>query len=219
MLDSARSTPTLVAAGSREGPAIARHRLGARLRRLREERSLRLEDVAAHVGVRPSSMSRIETGEAPARAAYLSIMLDLYQVTDPAERAELTNLAWESSRKDWLARCHDILPPGAEMIHGVPGIKSFWLQAITSLDVKDASLTTVSAMRSAVGSIMSRVTVSITPPQPSTRLNGGGCMHRQSNISTVRATSPAFIARNASLMSPRRPRRLTISSSFSRTWR
>jgi ketosteroid isomerase-like protein len=38
-----------------------------------------------------------------------------------------------------------ILPPGAEMIRGLPGIQSFWLQAITSLDVKEASLTTVSA--------------------------------------------------------------------------
>jgi ketosteroid isomerase-like protein len=38
-----------------------------------------------------------------------------------------------------------ILPPGAEMIHGVPGIKDFWLQAIKGLDGKDASLTTVSA--------------------------------------------------------------------------
>jgi ketosteroid isomerase-like protein len=38
-----------------------------------------------------------------------------------------------------------ILPPGADLIQGVPAIKSFWLQAITSLDVKDASLTTVSA--------------------------------------------------------------------------
>ena len=41
----------------------------------------------------------------------------------------------------------------------------------------------------------------------------------QSNVKTVRATSPAFIARNASLMSSRRPRRLTISSSSSRPWR
>jgi hypothetical protein len=38
----------------------------------------------------------------------------------------------------------------------------------------------------------------------------------QSKVSTVRATSPAFIARNASLMSPSRPRRVTISSSKSR---
>jgi len=38
----------------------------------------------------------------------------------------------------------------------------------------------------------------------------------QSNIRTVRATSPAFIARKASLRSSRRPRRVTISSSRSR---
>jgi len=41
----------------------------------------------------------------------------------------------------------------------------------------------------------------------------------QSNVSTVRATSPAFIARKASLMSSSRPRRVTISSSSSRPWR
>jgi ketosteroid isomerase-like protein len=38
-----------------------------------------------------------------------------------------------------------ILPPGVDMIQGIAGIKSFWLKAITGLDVKDASLTTVSA--------------------------------------------------------------------------
>jgi len=41
----------------------------------------------------------------------------------------------------------------------------------------------------------------------------------QSNIRTVRATSPAFIARKASLTSSRRPRRVIISSSFSRPCR
>jgi ketosteroid isomerase-like protein len=38
-----------------------------------------------------------------------------------------------------------ILPPGSDIIQGIAGIKSFWLSAITSLDVKDASLSTVSA--------------------------------------------------------------------------
>ena len=38
-----------------------------------------------------------------------------------------------------------ILPPGAEMIVGLAGIQRFWEQAITGLDVKDASLATVSA--------------------------------------------------------------------------
>ena len=39
----------------------------------------------------------------------------------------------------------NILPPGADMIHGMAGIKNFWLKAIVTLDVKDASLTSVSA--------------------------------------------------------------------------
>jgi ketosteroid isomerase-like protein len=38
-----------------------------------------------------------------------------------------------------------ILPPGSDMIQGIAGIKSFWLSAINSLDVKNASLSTVSA--------------------------------------------------------------------------
>jgi hypothetical protein len=41
----------------------------------------------------------------------------------------------------------------------------------------------------------------------------------QLKVSTVRATSPAFIARKASLMSSRRPRRLTSSSNRSRPCR
>jgi ketosteroid isomerase-like protein len=38
-----------------------------------------------------------------------------------------------------------ILPPGADMIHGVAAIKNFWQQAILGLDVQDASLVTVTA--------------------------------------------------------------------------
>jgi hypothetical protein len=49
--------------------------------------------------------------------------------------------------------------------------------------------------------------------------SAAGMSGPQSSISTMRAISPAFIARNASLMSPRRPRRVTISSSMSRPWR
>jgi ketosteroid isomerase-like protein len=38
-----------------------------------------------------------------------------------------------------------ILPPGGDIIQGIAAIKNFWLKAIVTLDVKDASLTTVSA--------------------------------------------------------------------------
>ena len=110
---SAGRTEPGVVAGSREGPAIVRHRLGARLRSLREARSVRLEDVAAHVGVRPSTLSRMETGEAPVKASFLKVILDLYGVSDPDEREELAGLARGSSHQDWLARYHGVLPPGA----------------------------------------------------------------------------------------------------------
>src|SRR5271170_5113598 len=38
-----------------------------------------------------------------------------------------------------------ILPPGADIIKGLAAIKDFWLQTISGLDIKDASLATVSA--------------------------------------------------------------------------
>jgi hypothetical protein len=47
----------------------------------------------------------------------------------------------------------------------------------------------------------------------------GQFIDAQSKVRTVRATSPAFIARNASLMSPSVPRRVIISSSSNRPWR
>jgi transcriptional regulator with XRE-family HTH domain len=95
------------------GPAIPRRRLGAELRRLREARSLKLEDVAPSLGVAPSTLSRIETGKAPARVSYLSLMLDLYGVAGPEQREALARLARQGQQKGWWAGHADALPPGA----------------------------------------------------------------------------------------------------------
>jgi hypothetical protein len=59
--------------GGLTGPIIRRHRLGAELRRLREVRSLRMEDVVGELGVTESTLSRIETGLAPARTSYVLV--------------------------------------------------------------------------------------------------------------------------------------------------
>ena len=56
-------------AGQECGPVMPRRRLGAELRRLREARFFRLEDVASVLDVAPSTLSRIETGKAPARTS------------------------------------------------------------------------------------------------------------------------------------------------------
>ena len=94
------------------GPTIRRRRLGADLRRLREQGSLRLEEVAQHLGVAPSTLSRIETGKAPTRTSYLTIMLDLYGVDDPEQRRQFMDSAREGQRKGWWAGSDELLPAG-----------------------------------------------------------------------------------------------------------
>ena len=103
----------VAADGWSDDPVIRRHRLGAELRRLREARSLRIGDVIAELGVAPSTLSRIETGLAPARTSYVSTLLRLYGVTDPAERRRLTDLAREGQRKGWWTYYEQLLPTGA----------------------------------------------------------------------------------------------------------
>ena len=95
------------------GPTVRRRRLGTDLRRLREQRSLRLEEVASQLGVAPSTLSRIETGKAPTRTSYLALMLDLYGVDDLDRRRLFMDLAREGQRKGWWAEFDDLLPAGA----------------------------------------------------------------------------------------------------------
>ena len=91
---------------------IRRHQLGAKLRRLREARSLRLADAAGQLGIAASTLSRIETGKAPTRLSYLTLLLDLYAVTDAGQRHALTELARDGRRAAWWTPYRDVLPPG-----------------------------------------------------------------------------------------------------------
>lgn len=101
------------------GPTVRRRRLGSELRRLREARSIKLEEVAERLGLAPSTLSRIETGKAPTRSAYLSSMLEFYGVTDPAQRQMLTEMAREGHRKGWWAVWEDVLPTGFNIYVGL----------------------------------------------------------------------------------------------------
>src|SRR5580658_46456 len=107
------AAPIRATATRPDSTLIGRHRLGGYLRSLRHARSLRLEEVAAELGIAPSTLSRIETGQAPARTSYVSIMLDLYAVDDPDRRRFLADLAREGQRKGWRTIYQDLLPTGA----------------------------------------------------------------------------------------------------------
>ena len=111
------------------GPTVRRRRLGTELRKLRESNGYKLEEVAAQLGVAPSTLSRIETGKAPTKSAYLNQMLEMYGVTDPAQRQVLVDMAREGHRKGWWAAYDDVLPSGFDIFVGLEaettGIRSY----------------------------------------------------------------------------------------------
>jgi len=101
------------------GPTVRRRRLGTELRKLRESNGFKLEEVAAQLGVAPSTLSRIETGKAPTKSAYLNQMLEMYGVADAGQRQVLVDMAREGHRKGWWAAYDDVLPSGFDIYVGL----------------------------------------------------------------------------------------------------
>jgi transcriptional regulator with XRE-family HTH domain len=101
------------------GPTVRRRRLGTELRRLRDKSGYKLEEVAAQLGVAPSTLSRIETGKAPTKSAYLNQMLEMFGVHDTAQRQVLVDMAREGHRKGWWAEYDDVLPSGFDIYVGL----------------------------------------------------------------------------------------------------
>jgi transcriptional regulator with XRE-family HTH domain len=119
------------------GPTVRRRRLGSELRRLREDHSIKLEEVADRLGVAASTLSRIETGKAPTKSVYLSAMLEMYGVTDPSQRQVLVDMAREGHRKGWWSVYDDVLPTGFGIYVGLEaeaaGLRSFEGEVVQGL--------------------------------------------------------------------------------------
>jgi transcriptional regulator with XRE-family HTH domain len=64
----------------RRSPTIRRRRLGAELRRLREDAGITIDVVADRLGCSTSKVSRIETGHTSATPRDVKDMLDVYAV-------------------------------------------------------------------------------------------------------------------------------------------
>lgn len=119
------------------GPTVRRRRLGTELRKLRETSGFKLEEVAAELGVAPSTLSRIETGKAPTKSAYLNQMLEMYGVHDSAQRQVLVDMAREGHRKGWWAAFDDVLPSGFDIYVGLEAetaaVRSYEVSAVHGL--------------------------------------------------------------------------------------
>ena len=134
------------------GPTVRSRRLGAELRRLREGHSLKLEEVAEKLGLAPSTLSRIETGKAPTKSAYLTAMLEMYEVDDPGARKVLIDMAREGHRKGWWSIYDDVLPSGFDIYVGLEaeasGLRSYESDVIHGLlQTTDYALTVLRELR------------------------------------------------------------------------
>jgi transcriptional regulator with XRE-family HTH domain len=81
-------------------PTVRRRELGTRLRALRGEADLTVEQVAERLLCSPSKISRLETGQRGASPRDIRDLCDLYEVQG-SERDYLAALAREGGRKAW----------------------------------------------------------------------------------------------------------------------
>jgi transcriptional regulator with XRE-family HTH domain len=90
-------------------PTIKRRRLGAALRRLREETGQSTESAAAVLGWSQSKVSRIETAATAVRPADVRSLLELYGALSD-EITDLVNLAMEDRQPAWWRQYNEVLP-------------------------------------------------------------------------------------------------------------
>lgn len=95
------------------GPAVPRRRLGAELRRLREEAGLLIEDVAQELECSASKISRLENGKGIPKIRDVRDMLSRYGVTDAKVRDRLMQWAHAGQQQGWWQEFSDVMQQDA----------------------------------------------------------------------------------------------------------
>jgi transcriptional regulator with XRE-family HTH domain len=107
-------------------PTGRRRRLGAELRRLREDAGLTIDRVAEALECSQSKVSRIETGQVSATPRDVRDMLELYRVSE-AQREAMIQIAREARQRGWWQTFVDV-PDGVPAYVGLE-------VAATSIDI------------------------------------------------------------------------------------
>lgn len=84
-----------------EGPGVLRRRLGAELRRLREDAGLLIDDAAAVLDCSASKISRLETGKGVPKVRDVRDLLTRYGVSDSEVRSRLMRWADAGGGQGW----------------------------------------------------------------------------------------------------------------------
>jgi transcriptional regulator with XRE-family HTH domain len=97
------------------GPAVPRRRLGAELRRLREDAGLLIEDVAAALECSTSKISRLENGKGIPKIRDVRDMLTRYGITDSRLRERLLGWARAGQQQGWWQEFSDVMQQDAPL--------------------------------------------------------------------------------------------------------
>ncbi len=98
-------------ARSLRSPTVRHKRLTAEFRRLRAEAGLTRDDVAGRLDWHPTKVTRIETGQwTRLNLRDVRDLLDIYGVTDEAQREALIQLARDARQRGWWHSYGDVLP-------------------------------------------------------------------------------------------------------------
>jgi hypothetical protein len=87
-------------------------RLGAELRKLREERGMTLDEAADLLSLSKSALNRMENAHVITRTHEVKYFIMVYEVTDQDRKESLIGLASAGRSRDWVKR-YGALSPGA----------------------------------------------------------------------------------------------------------
>ena len=132
--DTSSASARADAAGA---PTVLRILLGTHLRRLRESRGITAAEAAREIRGSESKISRIELGRNAVREVDIADLLNLYGITDSAEREQLLTLASQANQPGWWHRYQDVLPAWFQSYLGLEesaeSIRSFDSQFVPGL--------------------------------------------------------------------------------------
>lgn len=104
---------------STASPTLRRRQLGLELKILRVRKGLPAEEAAEAIGSAEATIYRYESGTHSVSKSSLQVLLNLYGVDDPAERARLDALRAEGSKRGWWSGYSSALRPSYQTFIGL----------------------------------------------------------------------------------------------------
>ncbi|WP_243723418.1 helix-turn-helix transcriptional regulator [Actinomadura sp. 7K507] len=118
-------------------PTALRMQIGARLRRMREDKGIGRAEAGDAIRGSASKMSRLELGRHGFKTRDVLDLLDLYGVRDPHEREGLIELVREAKKPGWWQSYGDVVPSWFEQYLGLEqsatAIRGYEVQYIPGL--------------------------------------------------------------------------------------